>query len=77
MGTTFFNSTNEIDLGPVMRSMKDIHTANMENNTSFDTEEETGTIKDFEVVRVEQGYSIDEDVEIIKISCCPRIRFVS
>ena len=41
----------------------------------FDTEDEFNALKDFKVVRVDKDSDNDEDVEIIKISCCPRIRF--
>ena len=78
MYTKYYNSTNEIDLGSFIRSTNDIRTEVMEDNEeNLDMEYEAYNTKDFEVVRVDQGFKTDEDVEIIEVSCCPKIRLDS
>ena len=72
------NPNNGLPPGSLITSKKDSDILES-NEESFGTEdEEFNDTKDFKVVRVDKGNGIEdeEDVEIIEISCCPRIRFV-
>ena len=72
----FQNPVTELTPGSLVSSIKDTQKEIIESQEEhFDTEDEFNTSKDFKVVRVDKDSDNDEDVEIIKISCCPSIRF--
>ena len=76
ISSKFQNPVTELTPGSLISSIQDSHNEIIESQEeSFDTEDEFNTSKDFKVVRVDKDSDNDEDVEIIKISCCPRIRF--
>ena len=76
ISSKFQNPVTELTPGSLISSIKNSHNEIIESQEeSFDTEDEFNTSKDFKVVRVDKDSDNDEDVEIIKISCCPRIRF--
>ena len=76
ISSKFQNPVTELTPGSLISSIKDSQNEIIESQEeSFDTEDEFNTSKDFKVVRVDKDSDNDEDVEIIKISCCPRIRF--
>ena len=73
----FHNPNNGLTPGSLITSKKDSDILES-NEESFGTEEEEfNDTKDFKVVSVDKdnGIEDEEDVEIIEISCCPRIRF--
>ena len=77
MYSKFHNPSNGLTPGSLITSKKDSDILES-NEESFGTEdEEFNDTKDFKVVRVDKdnGIEDEEDVEIIEISCCPRIRF--
>lgn len=71
----FQNPVTELTPGSLISSIKDTQKKIIESQEEhFDREDEFNTSKDFKVVRVDKDSDNDEDVEIIKISCCPSIR---
>lgn len=71
--TKFHYSTNELTPGSLIRSIKDSKVLDS-HEENFDTENKFNSTKDFTVESVDQNSDNDEEVEIIVISCCPRIR---
>ena len=72
----FQNPVTELTPGSLISSIKDTQKKIIESQEEhFDREDEFNTSKDFKVVRVDKDSDNIEDVEIIKISCCPSIRF--
>ena len=76
MYSKFHNPNNEITPGSTtIRTSEDSNIIEISEETFGRDDEEFSDTKDFEVVRVDKGNDSEEDVEIIEVSCCPRIRF--
>ena len=75
MYSKFHNPNNEITPGStIIRTSEDSNIIEISEET-FGRDDEFSDPKDFEVVSVDKGNDSEEDVEIIEVSCCPRIRF--
>ena len=76
MYSKFHNPNNEITPGStIIRTSKDSNIIESNEERFGREDEEFSDTKDFEVVRVDKGNDSEEDVEIIEVSCCPRIRY--